>query len=114
MFRRRTLATVASILLCAGISTNVSGAPASGQQLRSSIREVWVMVMVVYAAPSDAVDWHGPYTRDKVIAGGKLPFFGSESECKREAQNKINQIHTMMLAPLIFRCVSFPESLSQE
>src|SRR5690242_20319089 len=38
-------------------------------------RTTWVAVLVVYVAPADAVDWHGPWTRGTTIAGKN--FFAS-------------------------------------
>jgi hypothetical protein len=30
-------------------------------------RSVWVAVMVIYQAPSDAIDWRGPWTRSEAF-----------------------------------------------
>jgi hypothetical protein len=72
-------------------------------------KPTWVAVLVVYAAPDDAVNWHGPWTRGKAIAG--QDFFSSEAECRANTEAKIKAIHQGMLAPILYQCVPFQESV---
>jgi hypothetical protein len=72
-------------------------------------RMTWVAVLVVYVAPADAVDWQGPWTRGNVIAGKN--FFSSEAECRADTEARIKAIHEGMLAPILYRCVPFQESV---
>jgi hypothetical protein len=76
----------------------------------SNPKSTWVAVLVVYVAPSsDAVNWEGPWTRDNVSAGQN--FFSSEAECRADTEARIKAIHEQMRAPILYRCVSFQESL---
>jgi len=72
-------------------------------------RMTWVAIVLVYQAPADAVDWRGPWTRGMTI-GGK-DFFPSERACKAETEGRITRMHQGMKAPMLYRCVPFPESL---
>lgn len=72
-------------------------------------RMTWVGVLVVYAAPEDAVNWHGPWTRGMTIAGKN--FFASEAECRADTEVRIKAIHQGMKAPTLYQCVPFQESL---
>jgi hypothetical protein len=71
---------------------------------------VWVIVLMVYAAPSNAIDWPGPWTHGITIVN-KDSFFTSEAECRNSAIQLIGRIHQGMLAPIRFQCVSFPAGL---
>ena len=70
---------------------------------------VWLLVIVIYSAPGNAVDWDGPWKFD-----GSRPFqrtFTSEAECRNTAIQFIGDMHQGMLAPMRFRCVSFEAAL---
>ena len=72
-------------------------------------RMTWVAVLLAYQAPSDAVDWRGPWTRGTTIAGKN--FFASEAECRADTEARIGKIHEAMKAPILYRCVPFQESI---
>jgi hypothetical protein len=70
----------------------------------------WVIVLVLYAAPPNAVDWPGPWQKGKIIAGEN--FYPTEGICRNEAVQWIARVHAAgMLAPFRFQCVPFPASL---
>jgi len=69
---------------------------------------VWVSVLVAYLAPA-AVDWRGPWTRGEIVASKN--FYRSEAACKKETEAAIARMHQDMKAPVLYRCVQFPESL---
>ena len=70
---------------------------------------VWVLVLVVYVAPADAVDWDGPWK----IGMTKMveTQFASEAECRNSAIQTIGRIHQGMLAPIRYHCVPVAASL---
>jgi hypothetical protein len=70
---------------------------------------VWVAILLVYAAPPDAVDWRGPWTRGMTVSGKN--FYPSEAACQADTDGWIARIHHDMKAPILYRCVRFPESL---
>jgi len=64
---------------------------------------VWLMMLVVYQAPPDAVNWNGPWTLGMTHVGDER--FRSQAQCRRAAVRAIRGIHQGMLAPIRFRCV---------
>ena len=64
---------------------------------------MWLLVLVIYAAPAGAVDYDGPWK----FGMSKLPEkqYSSEAECRTEAIQFIGRLHQGMLAPVRFRCV---------
>jgi hypothetical protein len=72
--------------------------------------KTWIIVMLVYAAPSDAVNWNGPWSKGMTVVGKE--FFRTEAECRNEAIQWIARVHAAgMLAPARFQCVPFPDGL---
>lgn len=71
--------------------------------------KVWVSILLVYAAPDNAVNWHGPWTRGMTFAGKN--FYPTEAECKNDTDGWIGRLHEGMKAPVLYRCVPFQESL---
>lgn len=72
-------------------------------------RSVWVAVMVIYQAPSDAIDWQGPWTRGKAFVNPT--FFSSEPECRQASEQLIRKMNEGMKAPIRYQCTPFSESL---
>jgi hypothetical protein len=72
-------------------------------------RSVWVGVMVIYQAPSDAIDWRGPWTRSKAFVNPT--FFSSEAECRQTLELLIRKMNEGMRAPIRYQCAPFFESL---
>lgn len=70
---------------------------------------VWLLVLVVYAAPPDAVDWDGPW--DIGMTRVVDTHFKSEAECRNAAIEMIGRLHQGMLAPMRFRCVPVDATL---
>jgi hypothetical protein len=69
----------------------------------------WFLILVVYVAPNNAINWNGPWKlgwSDMV----EKPF-SSEAECRAAAKLTIAKIHKGMLAPIRYRCVSVDTSL---
>lgn len=75
----------------------------------SAQRMAWVAVLLIYQAPADSINWHGPWTRGMTIAGKE--FFSSELACKTNTEARIAKLHEGMMAPVLYRCVPFQESL---
>jgi hypothetical protein len=69
----------------------------------------WLLVLAVYAAPPDAVDWDGPWD----LGMTKLldQQFDSEAECRNFAVQLIGRMHQGMLAPMRYRCVAVESGL---
>jgi len=69
----------------------------------------WLLVLAVYAAPPDAVDWDGPWQ----LGMTKLldQQFDTEAECRNFAVQLIGRMHEGMLAPMRYRCVSVDAGL---
>jgi hypothetical protein len=70
---------------------------------------VWLLILVAYQAPPDAVDWNGPWTLG--IRQVLDTQFDSEAECRTYAIRAMAQLHQAMRAPLRFRCVPVEASL---
>ena len=72
---------------------------------------VWILVLIVYAAPPDAVDWNGPWILGMThLVEGQ---FRSEAECRNEAIQTIGRLHQGMLAPIRYRCVPVEAGLPE-
>ncbi len=71
----------------------------------------WLLILIVYAAPPDAVDWNGPWEFGMTHVVEER--FASEAECRTSAIQTIGRIHQGMLAPIRFRCVEVQESLPE-
>lgn len=70
---------------------------------------IWLLILMVYEAPSNAVDWDGPWKLGMTeIADTK---FASEAECRTFAIRLIGKMHDGMLAPMRYRCVAADETL---
>ncbi len=69
----------------------------------------WILVLAIYAAPSNAVDWNGPWTFGMNHAVDSA--FKSESACQAGAKQLIKKMHEGMLAPIRYQCVAFPGGL---
>jgi hypothetical protein len=70
---------------------------------------VWLLMLVVYQAPADAVNWNGPWTLGMTQVADE--HFRSEAACRAAAAQVIERIHQGMLAPIRFRCVAVDEAL---
>jgi hypothetical protein len=75
----------------------------------SNVTNTWLLILVVYAAPPDAVDWDGPW--DFGMTQVVDTQFRSEAECRNSAVQLIGKLHQGMLAPIRYRCVEVPASL---
>ena len=71
----------------------------------------WLLIVAIYAAPADAVDWDGPW--ELGITQMMEQQFDSEAECRNTAIRLIARMHDGMLAPMRFRCVSIEADLPQ-
>lgn len=69
----------------------------------------WLLVLTIYAAPPDAVDWNGPWTYGTSVLNETV--FDSEAECRNEAIAMIGRLHQGMLAPIRYRCVAVQDGL---
>jgi hypothetical protein len=73
------------------------------------VKTIWVALLLVYQAPSNAVDWPGPWQAGRTIAAKN--FWRTEAECRNDTVQWIGQLHQGMLAPIRFQCVGFPSGL---
>jgi hypothetical protein len=71
--------------------------------------KIWILIITVYAAPSNAVDWDGPWQFG--MAQSSEQTFKSEAECRNSAIQLIGKLHQGMLAPIRFECVPFAAGL---
>lgn len=71
----------------------------------------WLLIIAIYAAPADAVDWDGPWE----LGMTKLMDdpFASEAECRNFAIQFIGKMHEGMLAPMRYRCVPVEAGLPE-
>lgn len=71
----------------------------------------WLLIIAIYAAPPDAVDWDGPWElgMTKVMDDP----FDSEAECRIFAIQFIGKMHEGMLAPMRYRCVPIEAGLPE-
>lgn len=70
---------------------------------------VWLLVLVVYAAPNNAVNWNGPWEFGMSVQSEGS--FATESACRNEAIKRIGRIHQDLLAPIRYHCISVPATL---
>lgn len=70
---------------------------------------MWILVLVVYGAPPNAVDWDGPWKIMMTKAAEQQ--YSSEAECRNSAIQIIGKIHQGMLAPVRYRCIEVPAEL---
>ena len=69
----------------------------------------WLLIIAVYLAPDNAVDWDGPWQ----LGHQKLvdQQFSSEAECRNSAIQLVGRLHQGMLAPIRYQCVAVPAAL---
>ena len=61
----------------------------------------WLIVLFVYAAPPDAVDWDGPWELGMTRLIDVQ--YKTEAQCRNAATQMIGKLHQGMLAPIRFR-----------
>lgn len=69
----------------------------------------WLLIISIYAAPPDAVDWDGPW--ELGMTRMMEDQFASEAECRNFAIQLIGKLHEGMLAPMRYRCVAVEAGL---
>ena len=69
----------------------------------------WYLVLFIYAAPPDAVNWDGPWEVDLIHAVKDK--YDSEAECRNAGVQLIGKLHQGMLAPIRYRCLGMPATL---
>ena len=74
------------------------------RQNREHAMNVWLMVLSVYVAPYNSVDWNGPWKLGVSRLSDRT--FQSEPECRNFAIQFIGNMHQAMLAPMRFQCFS--------
>lgn len=72
-------------------------------------RSKWLLVLVVYFAPADALDWDGPW--EFGVSHLVEETFTTEAECRNSAIERIGRLHQGMLAPVRYRCIEFASDL---
>jgi hypothetical protein len=71
----------------------------------------WLLVIAIYAAPPNAVDWDGPWTLGMTKLMDEQ--FDTEAACRNYAIQLIGRMHDGMLAPMRFRCVGVEAGLPE-
>ena len=69
----------------------------------------WILVLAIYQAPPDAVDWDGPWKIGMTRAMETV--YATQADCRNEAIQLIGRLHQGMLAPIRYRCVEVPSAL---
>jgi hypothetical protein len=69
----------------------------------------WLLVLTVYAAPDDAVDWDGPWTFG--MARLVEEQFDTEVECRNYAVRLVARMHEGLRAPIRYRCIPVESGL---
>lgn len=72
----------------------------------------WLLILIVYAAPADAVDWNGPWSFGMTHLV-ETPF-ESEKACRDAADAVIAKVHEGMKAPIRYRCVAVDDALPKD
>ena len=73
---------------------------------------MWVLIMAIYFAPADAVDWKGTYELGLTRLSDER--FDSEKAClNRGAEHKAN-LREGMLAPIHYQCLKLPATAQRE
>src|SRR5687767_3705408 len=57
------------VLLCGIQWHRCSGCSGDSPLYRSENVQAWVIVLLVYTAPANAVDWNGPWSKGMTVAG---------------------------------------------
>lgn len=70
---------------------------------------VYVLLLVFYQAPADAVDWDGPWKIGMTKTIDEP--FATEAECRTFAVQLIGKMHQGMLAPMRYSCVPMERTL---
>lgn len=66
----------------------------------------WLLIIAVYLAPHNAVDWDGPWELGHQQLVERQ--FSSEAECRNSAIQFVGRLHQGMLAPIRYQCVALP------
>ena len=69
----------------------------------------WLLIVAIYAAPPNAVNWDGPWELGMTKSMEKQ--FDSEAACLNTGISLKAEIQKGMLAPIRVRCVSFEAGL---
>lgn len=69
----------------------------------------WLLLLTIFAAPDDAVDWDGPWTLG--MARLMEEQFATEAECRNTAIQLMARLHEGMLAPIRYRCIPMEATL---
>jgi len=75
----------------------------------SGEKMVWILVLAIYHAPPDAVDWDGPWKFGTPHIVEKQ--FQSEAKGRNSAIELIGKLDQGMLAPIRYRCLEVPANL---
>ena len=70
---------------------------------------MWILVILIYFAPSDAVDWQGSY--ELGIAETHKEHFTSERSCLDKGEAMKTVFNEGALAPFRYQCLAVPSSM---
>ena len=73
--------------------------------------KLWLLIVTVYAAPPDAIDYDGPweYGFSQMV---EEPF-ASEAECRNFAIQMKGRVQQGMLAPIRYQCLAVDANLPE-
>ena len=67
---------------------------------------MWILIILIYFAPPDAVDWQGSY--ELGIAETHKEHFTSERSCQDKGEDIQASFNEAALAPFRYRCLEIP------
>ena len=68
---------------------------------------MWLLILVVYFAPPDSVDWNGPF--ELGLARISEEHFTTEELCLNRGKEIKAELGNGMLAPVRYQCLMFPK-----
>lgn len=73
------------------------------------LENMWLLILMVYTAPSDAVNWKGAWELGPAVLRDER--FSSEANCLAAGMKIKSQINQGMLAPVRYQCIGVDAGL---
>ena len=70
---------------------------------------MWLLILIVYTAPSDAVNWNGSWKLGPAVLREER--FSSEADCLAAAYEIKTKLNQGMLAPVRYQCLGVDAGL---
>lgn len=71
---------------------------------------MWILIILIYFAPADAVDWRGSY--ELGIAETHKEHFASEQSCLNKGERLKAIFNEGALAPFRYHCMEVPPRIN--